>query len=78
MSKLHAAPVADVAEEVLNGESEIFTVKARRCKRCGGLLTSKQAVEEGYGHVCKMKTLEEESTAKPDPNQLTFFNLMEE
>lgn len=35
--------------------TEVFMVKARRCKRCGGLLTSKQAVADGYGHVCKMK-----------------------
>lgn len=33
----------------------IFTIQARRCKRCGGLLTSKQAVKDGYGHVCKQK-----------------------
>lgn len=35
--------------------TEVFMVKARRCKRCGGLLTSEQAVADGYGHVCKMK-----------------------
>ena len=53
--------------------SEIFTVKARRCKRCGGLLTSKQAVEDGYGHVCKMETQEEQRAAMPDPNQISIF-----
>lgn len=34
---------------------EVFMVEARRCKRCGGLLTSRQAVKDGYGHICKMK-----------------------
>ena len=39
----------------MDNNDEIFTIKARRCKRCGGILTSKQAVEDGYGHTCKMK-----------------------
>ena len=30
-------------------ESEIFTIPARRCKRCGGLLTSAEAIRDGYG-----------------------------
>lgn len=60
-----------------NSQDEIFTVKARRCKRCGGLLTSKQAVEDGYGHVCKMKTKAEIEAATPDPNQLTLFDTFE-
>lgn len=29
--------------------SEVFTIPARRCKRCGGLLTSAQAIKDGYG-----------------------------
>ncbi len=62
----------------LNEQDEIFTVKARRCRRCGGLLTSKQAVEDGYGHVCKMKTNAEIEAAKPDVNQLTLFDEIEE
>lgn len=55
-------------------EPETFIIKARRCKRCGGLLTSKQAVEDGYGHVCKMKEAAEKRAAIPDPNQLTLFD----
>lgn len=54
-------------------DEEVFTIKARRCKRCGGLLTSKQAVEDGYGHVCKMKSRSEEAEKKPDPNQVNWF-----
>lgn len=33
----------------------IFTIKARRCKRCGRLLTSAEAVKLGYGCQCMMK-----------------------
>lgn len=53
-------------------ENEIFHVRARRCKRCGGLLTSPKAVEDGYGHTCKQKTIAEEEARKPDPDQVTF------
>lgn len=54
-------------------DDEIFIVKARRCKRCGGLLTSAQAVKDGYGHVCKMKIF---AHAEPrrDPNQTSLFD----
>ena len=38
----------------------IFRIPARRCKRCGGLLTSAQALKDGYGHTCKMKVRHEE------------------
>lgn len=44
-----------MASEEEKNLTEVFMVKARRCKRCGGLLTSEQAVADGYGHVCKMK-----------------------
>ena len=40
--------------------SEIFTVPARRCKRCGGLLTSGQAIRDGYGSCCLKKIKQEE------------------
>ena len=54
-------------------EDGIFTIKARRCKRCGGLLTSEKAVKDGDGHTCKMK-VKAEAEAKPDPNQVTLFD----
>lgn len=56
--------------------NETFMVKARRCKRCGGLLTSEQAVKDGYGHVCKMKAHAEREAAKPDPNQMNLFDVL--
>lgn len=55
-------------------KDEIFTVTARRCKRCGGLLTSKEAVSEGYGHVCKQKMLGEENANKPIDGQMSFMD----
>ncbi len=58
-------------------ESEIFTIKARRCKRCNGILTSKKAVEEGYGHVCKMKTHAEEEANKPIDGQINIIDFFE-
>lgn len=54
-------------------DEDIFMVKARRCKRCGGLLTSKQAVADGYGHVCLMKERGEEIANKPLPGQRSLF-----
>lgn len=41
-------------------EPEIFVLEARKCKRCGGILTSAKAVRNGYGHVCLQKTKAEE------------------
>ena len=43
-----------------------------RCRRCGGLLTSKEGVRNGIGHVCRMKALRE----MPDPNQVTVFDVL--
>lgn len=58
-------------------ENEIFTIQARRCKRCGGILTSKAAVEEGYGHVCKMKTYAEEEAKRPIDGQINLMDFIE-
>ena len=52
---------------------EIFARQARRCKRCGGLLTSQQAVEDGYGHVCLKKMQGEEAAQRPIPGQMDFY-----
>lgn len=56
---------------------DVFMVRARRCKRCGGLLTSAQAVADGYGHVCKMKELGEREAKKPLPGQINLLEDME-
>ena len=52
---------------------DIFTIPARRCKRCGGLLTSAQAVADGYGHVCKMKELQKQQAREELKNQYSLF-----
>lgn len=54
-------------------DDDIFMVRARRCKRCGGLLTSRQAVADGYGHVCLMKERGEEQARQPLPGQMLLF-----
>ena len=55
-------------------QPETFIIKARRCKRCGGLLTSRQAVLDGYGHVCKRKTEIDEKNAELMKNQTSLFD----
>ncbi len=55
-------------------EDEIFVIKARRCKRCGGLLTSEFGVKEGYGHTCKKKAKVEEEQREFEKRQLSLFN----
>lgn len=53
-------------------ELDTFMIQACRCRRCGGLLTSKEGVRNGIGHVCRMKALRE----MPDPNQVTVFDVL--
>lgn len=57
--------------------SEIFTVPARRCKRCGGLLTSEQAIRDGYGSCCLKKIKQEERAKEEAKNQCSLFDGME-
>ena len=54
-------------------EAEMFTIRARRCRRCGGILTSEQGLREGYGHTCKRKTLEEAAARRMMRDQVSFF-----
>ena len=53
---------------------DIFTIPARRCKRCGGLLTSAQAIRDGYGHTCKMKAHREALAREEMKNQMSLFS----
>ena len=52
---------------------EVFTIQARRCKRCGRLLTSQEAVERGYGCQCAMKAKREEEAQKPIPGRYSII-----
>lgn len=54
-------------------DNEVFTIPARRCKRCGGLLTSAQAINDGYGHTCKMKARREALAREEAKNQMSLF-----
>lgn len=56
-----------------SNDGDVFFVRARRCKRCGGLLTSAKAVADGYGHVCKMKELGELEAKQPIPGQISLL-----
>ena len=40
---------------------EVFTIPARRCKRCGGLLASSRGLRDGYGPCCLRKIKQEEA-----------------
>lgn len=59
-------------------DSEVFTIPARRCKRCGGLLTSEQAIKDGYGSCCLRKMRQEERAKEEAKNQYSLFNNSEE
>lgn len=54
-------------------DQDIFTIKARRCKRCGGILTSKQGIRDGYGPCCLQKIRQEEREREEAKNQYSLF-----
>lgn len=54
--------------------NEVFTIPARRCKRCGGLLTSAQAIKDGYGSCCLRKIRQEERAKEQLKNQCSLFD----
>lgn len=57
---------------------EIFMIPARACKRCGRLLTSSQAVKDGYGCTCKQRH-ELELYGEPQiPGQVSLLDDEEE
>lgn len=57
--------------EVKDVETEFFVLEARKCKRCGGILTSAKAVRNGFGHTCLMRTRAEQ---KAKEIQITLFD----
>lgn len=56
----------------------IFTIRARRCKRCGRILTSAEAVERGYGCRCAANARAEEEAREPIPGQINIMDLLKE
>ena len=59
-------------------KDSIFQISARRCKRCGGILTSVQGIRDGYGSCC-LKKVQQEARAKEEAkNQCSLFDGVEE
>lgn len=59
----------------MSAKEEVFTIPARRCKRCGGLLTSSQGLRDGYGPCCLRKMRQEEADRKMMENQCSLFDM---
>ena len=57
----------------MHADDEVFTISARRCKRCGGLLTSAQAIRDGYGSHCLQIVRQEERRRMEAENQMSLF-----
>lgn len=57
--------------------SDIFQVPARRCKRCGGILTSDQGLRDGYGACCLKRMKEDEADARMRKIQISLFDQKE-
>lgn len=57
--------------------SDIFQVPARRCKRCGGILTSEQGLRDGYGACCLKRMKEDEADARMRKIQISLFDKKE-
>ena len=62
----------------MDRENEVFTIQARKCRRCGGLLTSAKAIRDGYGACCLRKIRQEERGREKDKDQMNFFGTEEE
>lgn len=54
-------------------EDEIFTLKARICKRCGRILTNAESVERGLGCQCAKKQKAAELERAPIPGQIDVY-----
>lgn len=55
----------------------VFMIKARKCKLCGRILTSKKAVEDGYGETCKCRALKIEKEEEPLDGQMNVFDYLD-
>ena len=59
-------------------DNEVFTIPARRCRRCGGLLTSDRGIRDGYGACCLRKMHQEAAAREAMKNQLSLFPMEED
>lgn len=60
---------------MINYDEEIFKIPARRCKRCGGLLTSEQSLRDGYGHHCRSIVRAEAAEREETRNQYSLWEV---
>lgn len=60
----------------MRGGSEIFTIRARKCLRCGRLLTSAEAVELGYGCRCAELAEAERREKEPLEGQIDIYEVL--
>ena len=58
--------------------SEIVMMPTRRCKRCGRLLLSKEALEKGYGCQCAKHVRQEELDRQPIEGQMSLMDFLTE
>lgn len=65
------------ATGTLNEDSEIFTLQARACKRCGRILTKWESVERGYGCQCAKREEERARAEAPLPGQINIYEWLE-
>ena len=56
-------------EQEENEEDKTFMIRATRCRRCHGLLTSDYGPKNGIGACCRKKEIEE----LPLDNQVSLF-----
>lgn len=52
-----------------NASVKVFMIRAVRCRRCNGILTSDFGIKNGIGQCCRQKELAQ----TPDKNQITLF-----
>ncbi len=61
----------------MDKKPKTFFIEATRCKRCGGLLTSEEAVKNGIGHRCSQRLAEEEAEKEARKKQVNIFDILE-
>jgi hypothetical protein len=57
-------------------DDEVFTIKARKCLRCGRILTSQEAIENGYGCRCMELADAAKREKEPVPGQMDIFDFL--
>lgn len=57
---------------------DVIYIQAVRCKRCGRLLTSKKAMQDGYGESCRCKARKEELEKAPIPGQMSITDYLDD